>query len=318
MSSFTNSSLTDYVEEKKGELLHAAILGAQTLSYPIDIVTGVKYKETLNYVAQDAPFQAGGTCAFNASGSTTFTQKVITVLDLKVQDEWCPKVLEKKYTQMFLKPGVKQDELPLGKFLTDKIGVNIAGQMESAIWQGDTASGINNLKHFDGLIKTIDAAASLISATTTADITTSNIRTIIDEMYTLIPAAIINDPAKPLVLLMGMDTFRLLVLKLSTDNLYNYAVNTTLAANEIMYPGFNLKVIGLNGLNNITGTAPEYKDRMFLTHFDNLVFATDLENDMENYELWFSQDDRVIKYSVEWKAGVQVKFGGEVVSYKNT
>ena len=96
MATYDVSGLTDYVEENKSEIMHASILGAQTLTYPIDIITGVKYKQTFNFGVTTAPFQAGSTCAFNASGTTTFTQTVLTVVDVKYQDEYCPKELEAK------------------------------------------------------------------------------------------------------------------------------------------------------------------------------------------------------------------------------
>lgn len=315
MSSYTVSSLPEYIEQNKSELLHASIVGAQTLTYPIDIITGVKHKQTINFTAITAPFQAGGTCAFNASGDTTFTQSTITVADVKMENEFCPKILEDKYTAKYLKPGVKQDAMPLEQYITGIVNETIASQMEQAIWQGNTAFTFStNLKQFDGLIKAIDAASPTF-ATATADITTSNIIGILQDMYTICPA---NMLSKDLVFIMGKDTFRLLVIALGNANLYHVAVNQSLSNWELNFPYFNIKVIGVDGLSNITNTTSTYKDRIFLTYWDNLYFATDLANDSENYEMWYSQDDRVFKMSVEWKAGAGVKFGSEVVSYKNS
>lgn len=315
MSSYTVSSLPEYIEQNKSDLLHASIVGAQTLTYPIDIITGVKHKQTINFAAITAPFQAGGSCAFNASGDTTFTQSTITVADVKVENEFCPKTLEDKYTQKYLRPGVKQDVMPLEQYITGIVNETIASQMEQCIWQGNTAFTFStNLKQFDGLIKAIDAASPTF-ATATADITTSNILDILKNMYQVAPANILS---KDLVYIMGKDTFRLLVVALGNANLYHVPVNTTLGNWELMFPFFNIKVIGVDGLSNIANTTATYNDRIFLTYWDNLYFATDLVNDSENYEMWYSQDDRVFKMSVEWKAGAGVKFGAEVVSYKNS
>lgn len=309
------SNLVDYVEQNKQDIIHASVLGAQTLTYPIDIITGVKYQEQFNFMAITAPFQSGATCAFNSSGTTTFTKTVLTVLDVKVQQDYCPKQLEAKYTQKFLRPGAHQEELPLAQFITDYVNQLIAAQMEQAIWQGDTTNpGMNNLKHFDGLIKKIDAA-SPVYATATAAISKANVLGVIEEMYTLIPAQILN---KELVLIVGKSTFQKINLALAALNYFHVPVSVGMNQWEMTYPYFNLKVVAVDGLSNITGTAGSYKDRMVLTYWDNLAFVTDLQNDSETVELWYSSDDRVIKTSYEWKAGTGVKFGSEIVTYKNS
>lgn len=319
MAGFTNSSLTDYVEENKGELILESVIGAPTLSYPVDIISGIKYKQALNFMAVTAPFQTGTTCAFNSSGDVTFTQSVITVTDVKVQNQFCPKELEDKYTQKFLRPGAHQEELPVAKFITDQVNLNIKAQMEQALWQGDTAlTNLPNLKIFDGWIKTIDAGSPVV-ATQQSDVTTGNIIGIIDNMYTLLSTNLPAIMSRPdLVLIMGKDTFQLLVIALKSLNYFHVDVNQSLQSWEMNYPWFGLKIVAVDGLSNIAGTQATKKDRMFLTYWDNLVFGTDLQNDMENYELWYSKDDRVVKLSVEWKAGVQVKKTAEVITYKNS
>lgn len=319
MSGFTNSSLTDYVEQNKSELILESVIAAPTFSYPIDIVQGIKFKEALNFMAVTAPFQTGTTCAFNSSGDVTFTQKVITVTDVKVQNQFCPKTLEAKYTQKYLRPGAHQEELPVAKFITDEINMNIKAQMEQAFWQGDTnLTNLPNLKIFDGILKTIDAGSPIL-ATATADVTTSNVIGIIDEMYTKLGTSLPNIMSRPdLVLAMGKDTFQLVVLALKNLNYFHVEVNQTLQSWEMKFPWYGLKIVAVDGLSNIAGTLSSYKDRMVLTYWDNLVFGTDMLNDEENYELWYSKDDRIIKLSVEWKAGTQVKKIGEVVTYKNS
>ena len=59
MSDYSVGSLPEYIEQNKSELLHASIVGAQTLQYPIDIITGIKHKQTINFAAITSPFQAG-------------------------------------------------------------------------------------------------------------------------------------------------------------------------------------------------------------------------------------------------------------------
>jgi hypothetical protein len=311
----TTPGLPEYIEQNKSELLHAAIAGFSTLQY-IDIITGVKHKQSINFYDVSAPFQAGGTCATNASGDVVFSQTVLAVEDLKVENYFCAKALEEKYTQKYLKPGVKQEAMPLEVEITNKINERISSQMEVAVWQGNKTSHTfnTNLKQFDGLITKVDAA-SPVYATAQSSVTTGNIFAILQDMYLKIPQTILG---KDLVYIMGKDTFQKLVVALGNANLFHVKIDQSLGNWEMMHPFFNIKVIGVDGLNNITGTTAAHKDRIFLTYADNFVFVTDLANDDENYDLWYEKKEKAFWYSVEWKAGTAVKFGTEIVSYKNS
>jgi hypothetical protein len=83
-------------------------------------------------------------------------------------------------------------------------------------------------------------------------------------------------------------------------------------------PGSGLKVKAVHGLDNIKGALSTYKYRIVCTYPSNLVFGTDLANEYEEAKIWYSADDQNIKGSIKWKAGVQIAFPAEVVSYKNS
>ena len=315
MADYNVGSLPEYIEQNKSDLLHKSIAGFSSLQY-IDIFTGVKHKETINFADVSAPFQAGGTCASNASGDIVFTQTTLAVDDLKVENYFCAKTLEDKYTQKYLRPGVKQEVMPLEQYFTDKVNDLIASQMEVAIWQGNKSSHTfnTNLKQFDGIITKVDAA-SPVFATAQSSITTGNIIAIFQDMYLKIPQTILG---KELVYMCGKDTFQKLVVALGAANLFHVKIDQSLSNWEMIYPYFNIKVIGVDGLNNVTGTTAAHKDRIFLTYADNFVFVTDLQNDSENYDMWYERKDKSFWFSVEWKAGTAVKFGTEIVTYKNS
>ncbi len=72
------SALTNYVKENELQLTSAAIFSAKTASLIEalgNVQVGVKSAETINIMTTDAVFQAGGTCGFNSSGTTTITQR---------------------------------------------------------------------------------------------------------------------------------------------------------------------------------------------------------------------------------------------------
>lgn len=174
------SGLANYTQQEKQPLITKAIFGAKTISL-MTPMTGVKSAETINIVDTDAVFQAGGTCGFNASGTTAITQRTVTVGKIKVQEALCPKALETKWTQILLQAGSTYEGIPFEQAYSELKAALIAKQLEVAIWQGDTTSGNGNLNKFDGLLKLIDASYAAIdlnaiagtgtSATTSGDAT---------------------------------------------------------------------------------------------------------------------------------------------------
>jgi len=319
MSGFTVTGLTTYIAENADDIYVAAITKAETLNFPgISIMAGVKNAQKIMLFANTAPFQVGGTCAFNASGSSTFTDRTLTVSPLKVNDTFCPEDLQIKFLSTKLIAGSNYDSMPFEKLITDSVVANVQIGMEQAIWKGDTASvGSNVLKQFNGWLKTIDAA-SPVYATATAALTTGNIIGVMDNIYSLIPAALLNNPAKPLVSFMGWDTFRLLITALKNANAFNFFPDSTWLTGEFVMPGLGLKVKAVHGLDNgQLGEAVSYRDRIVTTWAGNLFYGCDLTGEEETIKSWYSLDDQNIKYSIKWKAGTQIAYGSEVVTYKN-
>ncbi len=79
---FDVSALANYTKENEALLVTSSVLGSKTASLiksQGNVMVGVKSAETINIMDTDAIFQAGGSCGFNASGSTTFTQRTVTV-----------------------------------------------------------------------------------------------------------------------------------------------------------------------------------------------------------------------------------------------
>jgi hypothetical protein len=155
------SALSAYTKPNEDQLVSASIFAAKTQELIMskgNVMQGVKSSENLNILSTDATFQAGGTCGFSSSGTTTFSTRTITVGKIKVQESLCPKSLESKYLQLKLKNGSTYTDAIFAQEYSDLKAQNIAKNLEVAIWQGDTTSGTGNLSKFDGFIKLIDAA----------------------------------------------------------------------------------------------------------------------------------------------------------------
>lgn len=308
------SALTNYVKENELQLTSAAIFSAKTASLIEargNVQVGIKSAETINIMTTDAVFQAGGTCGFNSSGTTTITQRTLTVGKIKVQESICPKTFEAKYTQKALREGSSYDYMAYAEEYSAQKVQRIGAALETAIWQGDTASGTANLARFDGLIKIIDGlgfggAGDPIDGNA-ADLTTlssANVISAVDAIFAVLPAALLDKD--DVVIFCGNDTFREYVIALRTANLFHYPVD---AANmELVIPGTNVKLIGVNGLN---GT-----DKMFGLSMSNLYLGTDMLNEQDRFELFYAKEADEMRFVVEFKLGVQVAFPDEVVYWK--
>lgn len=314
---FNVTGLTDYIKENEKDIISSSLFSAKSISM-VKVQVGIKSSEDIEIMETSADFQADNGCAYNTSGTTTFSRRNLAVSKVMIAETLCPEDLEAKFLQRLVQPGGMHDKLPLEKEITDRKIALIAKQLEVAVWQGDTNAGNTNRKQFDGWLKLIDAAGTAVAATQQASISSSTVRGIFEDIYAKIPSAILG--MDDLVAFCGYDTFRTLVTKLTADNLYNYTTDSAVGSFEMMYPGTNLKIVGVPGLNadNDSGAAAVYKNRIVAARTSNLYFGTDLLNEYEKYDVWFSQDDQNIKTLFRFKAGCQVAFPSEIVTYKNT
>jgi hypothetical protein len=104
---FNVTGLTNYTNEQSTELVIKSLFGSKTaavLQAAGQVQVGVKSAEALNILSSDVFFQADG-CGYTASGNTTFSQRVITVGKIKVEETLCPKTLEAKWMQTQIAPG---------------------------------------------------------------------------------------------------------------------------------------------------------------------------------------------------------------------
>jgi len=312
---FNVDALAAYTEQNEALLVTSSVLGAKTASLiksAGNVMVGVKSSETINIMDTDAIFQSGASCGFNASGSTSFTQRTVTVGKIKVNESMCPKDLEAKYLQKALPTGSMYDSIPFEQEFSEKKAKRIAAQLETALWQGDTTSVNVNLNKFDGLIKLVGAASGVVDANVSAfisgaplsTITAANVVSIFDGVYKAIPATIVS--YDDVVIVCGMDTFRTYTIALKNSNLFHYQIDVK-ADNEFVLPGTTIKVVALQGLN---GTNKVYAMRL-----SNLFLGTDLLNEEEKFEIFYAKEADQVRFVSEFKMGVNFAFPDEIVKF---
>ena len=312
--SFTG--LSAYTKQLVQPLLTSAVIGAKTQKLIMDngiVLTGVKGPTAIPLMDTDAVF-ASQSCTFDASGTTSFSQRTLTPGKIKVEEKICPKDMEAYFTMEALRAGSTYEDFGNADFAAaylSKKNARIAAQLETAIWQGDSGSGTANLNKFNGLQVLINAGSAInanvsgyTGVATITTVTASNVIAATEGIYKAIPAEVM---AKGDVrIFVGYDWFRLLVLAYRALNLFSYNPQDANFEGFIL-PGTNVKVEPVNGLNG-TGDA-------YAISLSNMVIGVDLEAEETNYKLWYSEDNNDVRFRAEFKVGVDVAYTSECVKF---
>lgn len=307
--SFNVASLTNYVNEQSTDLI-SRLYFEKTSSDYFTLQSGVKKTDALHLLAVTAFPQDGSGCSPTASGDVVFSNRDITVGQITYFSGFCMKDLIPKYTQILLRAGnAETEEMAFEAEVANSIIKTIMEHNEVADWQGDTASGNVYINRYDGLIKIIDAATTAVDGNTSAatSITSGasgNVDSLVNAMANARPAKVKS--ALNQVLFVGQDTFDKYVDTLNAKNLFN--VDATSWANySVSIPGKNITLVGVVGLD---GT-----DRMFLGTQDNFFLGFDLQNDEEEFDMWYEKKDDKVYYRVKFKRGLQVAYPNEIVEF---
>jgi hypothetical protein len=309
------SGLSAYTKQLVKPLLTSAVFEAKTQQLIKDggiVIPGAKSSVAIPLMDTDAVFGTQS-CSFDASGTTTFSQRTITVGKIKIEEKLCPKDLEAYFTQEALKAGSTYEDFGNADFQAaylDKKNRRIAAQIETALWQGDTGSATANLNKFQGLqtLVATDAVnanvSGYVSGAPITTVTAANVIAATEGIYKAIPVAVL---AKGDVkIFVGNDWYRLLILAYRALNMFAYNPQDSQAASFIL-PGTNVEVVSVNGLNG-TGDA-------YAISLSNIAIAVDLVDEEMNYNMWYSPDNNDVRYRVEFKIGVNVAYPTEVVKF---
>jgi hypothetical protein len=301
------NGLTAYVDQVKMDLIKKMILGGRSTSF-MTVQPGIKSAASINLLSSNLVAQAGG-CGFNDEGETILTQNTLNVCPLKVNESICIDTLEQYYTQVMLQPGSYDTDFGFEQIYTEEKVSQVSSLIDTLIWQGNTSvTGQTGL--CNGFIKlaTTTYSGSVVDGNVlnVTAITAANIISIVDEAVQVIPTNIIAED--DLYLYCGYDFARLYFTALRNANLYNYPSVET-GANDFMItiPSSNVKLVAVKGL---TGT-----NKFFISTKSNMYFGTDLLDDYENLQIFYSMDFQEVRVVVKFKSGVNAAFWDYVVYF---
>jgi hypothetical protein len=312
---FDVSALATYTKENQDLLVASSVLGSKTASLiksQGNVMVGVKSSEKINIMDTDAFFQDGSSCGFNASGTTTFTQRTVTVGKIKVNEALCPKDLERTYLQKALPAGSQYDSVVFAEEYSTRKTEKIAAQLEIGLWQGDTTSADGNKNKFDGIIKLVTAAGGAVVDANSTDyfgtpataITSANVIAVFDAVYKAIPAAVVAKDDT--TIFCGMDVFRTYTIALKNANMFSYSFDGK-ADSEFVLPGTSIKVVAVQGLNG--------QNKIYSMRVSNVFIGTDLLNEEERFEIFYAKEADQVRFVSEFKMGVNFAFPEEIVKF---
>ena len=307
---FSLGTLAAYIEDQDFPLI-AQMQATGGLAEVADIQTGIKGSSHLQFLSTDVVFGSDA-CTRTASGTTALTQRTLTVGAIAVSENLCIKDLNGYWAQVLVKKGAAgEEEMPSeieAVYMEKKMNA-MSNQLTISDFRGDTASAVNNLSYYDGLLKIVDAGAAVDGntggVTVATTISTANVLAILDAMWSAIPENISN--AEDLSLFIPISVYKKYVVALKNANLFHYSAD---GEQERLY-GTNVALRPTVGLPGAAGT-----ERMILTRNANVVIGMDGDADEDAMKVRLDPvTEKNIFFDVTFKRGVQVRFIDEVVEF---
>lgn len=140
-----------------------------------------------------------------------------------------------------------------------------------------------------------------------AGVTRTNVIAIINAMWLTLPAEL--QGKDDVAILVGWDVYQSYIAALIVLNLFAYtADNSAQQDGEILVPGTKYKIIALHGL--------DATKRLYACRLSNLYLANDMEGEENKFDLWYTKDFDEVRYTNQFRIGVQVGYVSEVVEFE--
>jgi len=287
---FNLSSLATYTDEVGGELIRRAILEGETAKI-IKVQPGIKGSQAINLLDSTLEVQPGS-CGWQSSGQTTYTQRDITVCQYKVNEALCPADLNDYWLGQLLTPGSTPETVPFEEQISILKTQQISQWIENEIWNASSATTC-----FSGFIELVDnLTGSVITVSGTSAITSSNGLAQVDLLVEAIPDDVVN--RTDWVVFMSHANYRKYLINYRTSNYYHYSPETSYEDFKTFHPATNILVHPVGGLNG--------SNKLVLAPAGYMVLGVDLLSDSETLKMFYSVDFDEVRLRSNFKVGVQI------------
>lgn len=278
-----DSRLKNYLETNGVDVLTKALFNSESAKY-FNIQTGVTAEQPIIRLDSSITLADASSCGFSATGSDTFTNRLLSPKFLKVNKEFCPKTLLKTWAHSDVKMNAlgQAEELPFEQILIENNVKELAKVNEHLIWEGDTTDGVGNMALMDGILTIARADANTVKQ----DKGTDTVWQRVQKLWLALDPAVADNTT----IFMSIANYKALIVELMNANMFHVFEEYN-GAYEMTMPGANVKIKGVSGITS---------DTIIATPEENLYLGVDGEGDDEIVDLYFDKSSRTFKFVVEY------------------
>lgn len=289
---------TNYLDQLKETLVPRLLTEGITLDI-IDIIPGVKNRVSLNLVKNNITV-VDANCGFSPAGDVQLIQKALDVLPKAVNDTLCPKDLEVTYLGQYMK---NNKQIPFIEIIADTYVNRVNRWNEQFLWDGDgTYAGLIEQIANDPLV--IDASAEVASAANPVEKINALLSKASPEIKT----------HSNKVVFCSFAFYDAYMNYLRSQNVYMYANSEFKNGGYVTtIPGTDIQLISTVALDSLVNNTIATGEALVYTYADNLVAGTDMMDDEEKFDIFYSRDNDEVRVNIQWKIGVATRFGEDIV-----
>lgn len=314
------SSLSTYTDQVSTSLIKNFVLPSTLMDSGINYQDGVTNVTSLNLLDSTISPKLFSCAAFSATGSTTLSQRNITVKPIIVEEESCPDKFKEYWTKEMTRPGSYNEETPVNfnELYTSFKLAQVSGYVEDSFFCG-TTTGTASCGFYDSSLTLTDGILHILTLTSASQstvvinsasysgaLTKSNAIDFFDAMVNSAGTMnIIGE--KDLTLYINIPQM-LTIQQAARDRNY-YHIDAKMNENgDWTWKNALNSTVTIRGMRGM-----KYTNKAFLTTASNLYLGCDLRNDWEKIRTWYSFDNNTVRTQIKWRQGAQVAFPQWVV-----
>ena len=319
------SALSAYVDQISGKLIKKALLTDRTISTGITVQTGIKYQEAINILTVSLVGQATD-CGLSPTGSVALSQRTIEVCPITVYEDICASKFDQYWTQILNPAGSYYDKNPIEQVYVDQKVNAIAKLSGELLWRGSktgknfvgttNSTTTGNITLCNGILYDLERVSGSASVILTASASTAFsadpigiTNQIIQTAITSAPDMLVEPNKNVYMSYANFNSLRnALMLNSATYFQYNNANGEVDQYRMANFFGTGFDIIAVQGLNGAS--------RIVCTFAKNIVYGVDLENDAEQFEVFYDRYRDLVLFRSKWKQGAKIAFPGQVVLHK--
>lgn len=295
-----------YVDEQSPDIM-ADLINQGKLKSRISIMDNVKGSKQIKLKTSTPSLQAATACGWTPEGGIILTDKKISTVRVKIQEEYCNEDLNDVWAQIESAAGANvQDTVPPN--FADTMIIYYQARAEelddNLMMNGDTLSGDPNLAFYDGFSKLWEADGGVLqafsAATTINDTNGFDVLKTVDKAIPLIVKR--HRGTTGLEIICGYETAQAAIDQVWADKDFNGKIDAVEEDGELTFilPTTTTRVRSMQSLD---GT-----DKVYAVPYVYMFWGTDLEDDMDGFAFNYNENDEMLRFGVKWRSGIQYVF----------